>query len=86
MATETAVFMCANDGARMELRSGRYSAFYACPAYASDKHCTNRISMKDADQIIRECEIPGKLYQIRRYQVYFDQRDGLKTYHVRRNE
>lgn len=85
MKQETAVFVCAEDGKRMVLRCGRYNAFYACPAYESKTHCTNRLSMKDADEIIRECEIPGKLYQIHRYLVYYNWDHGVKIYYVRRN-
>lgn len=68
----------------MELRNGRYSAFYACPEYAGERHCTNRLSMKDADEIIRECKTPEKNYQIRRFQVYFKQDHGIKIYFIRR--
>lgn len=83
---DPAVFICAYDGNRMELRNGRYSAFYACPAYASERHCTNRLSMKDADEIIGECKIPEKIYQIRRFQVFYKLDQGIKLYYIRRRE
>ena len=42
--------------------------------------------MKDADTIIRECSIPERVYQVRGYQVYFKQDQGVNSYYVRRNE
>lgn len=86
MEGDTAVFVCADDGSRLKLRPGKYSAFYACPLYDSEKHCTNRLSMKEADAIIRECEIPGKLYYIQKYQVFYELDHGLKIYYVRRRK
>ena len=86
MENEAAIFICAYDGNRMELRNGRYSAFYACPAYASERHCTNRLSMTDADMIIRECIIPEQIYQIQRFQVYYKLDQGIKLYYIRRRE
>ena len=81
---ENLIFICADDGSQMKLRSGKYNWFYACPKYDTKAHCTNRLSLVDAEQIIQICENPGTLYRFKNYDVLRVQEDNINYIYIRR--
>lgn len=78
------IFVCAEDGCQLQLKAGKYNWFYACPKYNSKQHCTNRLSLVDAERIAHLCKNPGTLYRFKNYDVFRVEKDKIDYIYIRR--
>lgn len=88
---QTNFFYCAYDGNLLSLKNGYYSTYLYCGCNKNGKVCNNHLSLREADEIVKECTAAsdgsniGNIYKTDKIKAkLIANTEGVRKYMVRR--